>query len=176
MRDSPEERQDKSKQGNNYALEICFLTCVGLVALAAFADATSYEIVSSRTPFVIMGPLFLLIAIQAIRLRSARHDFNPRRRISEALTGRIPDFNMGVRLCGLMVGLVFMIWILGHYAGAFLFCLIVMRLAGEEWVLSACIAAITTLFIYGVFELLFDIRMYRGLIIRHLLGFRVFDF
>lgn len=179
MSQTPEpsdEQQEKRRRGNLYALEICFLTVVGLIVVLAFFEATTYAIVSSRTPFVIMVPLIVLIAVHAIRLWAARHEFNPRARISEALSGATPEFNKVLGICGLMVGVIFAIWILGHYAGVFLFCLILMRLADEKWLLSAIVAAGATLFIYGVFEALFEIRMYRGLIIRYFLGFRDFDF
>lgn len=163
------------RQGNLFALEICFLAFIAIITAAAFLEALTYKLVSSRTPFVIMVPLLILILIHARRLWGVRSGFHPRARISEALAGRTVTFNKVLGISGWMVGMVLMILVFGHYAGVFLFCLILMRfLAGETWMLTLLTAAGTTLFIFGVFEFIFDIDLYRGLIIRYFLGFRDF--
>ncbi len=172
--DPNEQEKEKRRRGNIFALEVCFLAFVGLIVVAAFFEATSYAIVSSRTPFVIMVPLFLLIVVHAIRLWAARHEFDPRARIAEAFSGATPGFNKVLQISAMMVALIFAIWVLGHYAGVFLISLILMRMAGEKWMLACVTAVGATLFIYVVFEFLFDIRLYRGLIIRYFLGFRDF--
>ena len=163
------------RPGNLFALEICFLAFIAAITVAAFLEALTYKIVSSRTPFVIMVPLFVLIVIHARRLWRVRESFNPRARIADALAGRTEAFNKVLGISAWMVGMVLMILVLGHYAGVFLFCVILMRaLAGESWKLTLLTAAGTTLFIWGVFEFVFDIDLYRGLIIRYFLGFRDF--
>lgn len=174
----PDPDKDETAQeprGNLYALEICFLAFVGVVVALAFVEATSYKIVSSRTPFVIMAPLLILIAIHAWRLWSIRAEFHPGMRIYTAIKGGTRNFNKVVGFSGWLVGLVIIITVFGHYAGMFLFCVIMMRfLAGEKWVLTLVVAAGTTLFIYGVFEFIFNIDLYRGLVIRYFLGYRDF--
>lgn len=166
---------EDNKRGNLYALEICFLAFIGLVVVIAFLEATTYKIVSSRTPFVIMVPLLILIAIHAGRLWRARAEFHPGRRIAMALRGKNATMNKVVGFSGWMVGLVIIITIFGHYVGVFLFCVILMRyLAAERMVLTLMVAAGTTLFIYGVFEFLFNIDLYRGLVMRWFLGYRDF--
>ena len=168
-----EEAQER--RGNLYALEICFLAFVGIVVVFAFLEATTYKIVSSRTPFVIMVPLLVLIAIHARRLWGIRAEFHPRNRISAALNGGNGTLNKVVGFSGWLVGLVIIITVLGHYAGILLFCVIMMRfLAAEKWVLTLMVAAGSTLFIYGVFEFVFNIDLYRGLAIRYFLGYRDF--
>jgi predicted permease len=163
------------RPGNLFALEICFLAFIAIVTVAAFLEALTYKLVSSRTPFVIMVPLLILIAIHARRLWGVRAGFDPRARIAEALGGHTVSFNKVMGISAWMVGMVLMILVLGHYAGVFLFCAILMRiLAGESWMLTLLVAAGTTLFIFGVFEFIFDIGLYRGLIIRYFLGFRDF--
>lgn len=162
-------------RGSLFATEIVFLGFIGLVTLAAFFEALTYKIVSSRTPFVIMVPLFILIAVHAFRLWRVRDEFNPGRRIRAALRGENEHFRKLVGFSGWMAVLVVMILVLGHYAALFLFCVILMRgLAGETWKLSLIVAACTTAFIYGTFEILFNIDLYRGLIVRYFLGFRDF--
>lgn len=169
------ESDAREKRGTLYALEVCFLALIGVVVVVAFIEALSYKLVSSRTPFVIMVPLLILIAVQARRLWSGRAEFHPGRRIAVALRGGNPTFNKVIGFSGWMVGLVLIITIFGHYAGMFLFCAILMRfVAGERWVLTLIVAAGTTLFIFGVFEFIFNIDLDRGLVLRWFLGYRDF--
>ncbi len=170
-----DEAERRERRGNLYALEICFLTVVGLFVLWAFVEALSYKIVSSRTPLVIMAPLILLIGIHARRLWRVREDLGVRARVDAALKGGHAHLNKVVGFSGWMVALVAMITVFGHFAAIFAFCVILMRfLAGERWRLTLIVAAVTTLFILGVFEYAFNIELYRGLIARWFMGYRDF--
>ncbi|MFT7106035.1 MAG: hypothetical protein ACJAVT_000552 [Yoonia sp.] len=169
------DQSEKDRRGNLYAVEICFLAFIGVIVVVAFLEATTYKIVSSRTPFVIMVPLLILIAIHATRLWRIRSEFHPGRRIRGALHGGNICLNKIVGFSGWMIGMLIIIAVLGHYAGIFLFCVILMRfLEAESWVLTLAVAAGTVLFIYGVFEIAFNIDLYRGLIPRWFMGFRDF--
>jgi hypothetical protein len=161
--------------GNRYALEIIFLGCVGLITLIAFFEALTYKLVSARTPYVIMVPLFVLIVVHARRLWRVRGDFRPGARIRAAFSGGNAHLNKVVGFSGWMVALVAVIVAAGHYAGVFLFCTVLMRaLAGETWRLTLMVAAATTLFVFGTFEYIFNVELYRGLIVRWFLGYRDF--
>ncbi len=165
----------REKLGGLYALEICFLTIIGVVVALAFVEALSYELVSSRTPFVIMAPLFVLIVIHACRLWRVRAEFDVGARLRAAFSGRAREFNKVVGISAWMAALVLMVWALGHYAGIFLFCVILMRLLRRErWVLTLGVAVVTTLIVFGLFEYVFNIELYRGLVVRYFLGFRDF--
>jgi tripartite tricarboxylate transporter TctB family protein len=169
------EYEAREKRGAHYALEICFLGFIGVIVVLAFIEALSYKIVSSRTPFVIMVPLLILIAVQARRLWRVRDQFHPGRRILIALKGEHRTFNKVVGFSGWMVVMVLIITVFGHYAGMFLFCVILMRfVADETWMMALLVAAGTTLFIYGVFEFIFNVDLYRGLVLRWFLGYRDF--
>ncbi len=173
--DAESDQVRKDRRGNLYALEICFLAFVGIVVLAAFFEALTYKLVSSRTPLVIMVPLFILILVHARRLSKVREDLDVKARIRSALAGGNEHMNKVVGFSGWMVALVAIIVALGHLAGMFLFCVILMRfLAGESWKLTLIAAAVTTLFILGVFEYAFNIELYRGLLLRWYLGYRDF--
>lgn len=173
--DTETDQAEQARRGNLFALEICFLAFIGILVVFAFFEAMTYKIVSSRTPFVIMVPLLVLIAIHAGRLWRARAEFNPQLRISTALRGGNQTFNKVIGFAGWLVALVLIITVFGHYAGIFLFCVIMMRfVAGEDWKLVLLVAAGTTLFIYGVFEFIFNIDLYRGLVLRWFLGYRDF--
>jgi hypothetical protein len=171
----PGERPKRHPRGNLYALEICFLGFIAFFVLVAFVQALGYKLVSSRTPFVIMVPLGILIVVHALRLWRARSEFHPGARIREALSGMTPGMNAVLGISAWMLVMVLMILVLGHYAGIFLFCVILMRfLAGEKWLLTILVSAAATFFIFAVFEYAFNIDLYRGLIVRYFLGFRDF--
>ncbi len=167
--------RERHPRGHLYALEICFLGLVAVIVVFAFVEALSYKLVSSRTPFVIMAPLIVLILIHGLRIWRVRADFRPGARLREALSGKVANLNKVLGISGWMIAMVAMILILGHYAGIFLFCVILMRfLAGEKWWLTLVLAGGTTFFIFGVFEYVFNVDLYRGLIVRYYLGFRDF--
>lgn len=167
--------RERRARGNLYALEILFLGFICLVVALAFFEATTYAIVSARTPFVIMVPLLILIVVHARRLWGVRSEFHPAARISEAFSGATPGFNKVLGISVWMVVLVGLITVFGHLAATFVFCTILMRfLEGETWKLTLIAAGGTTLFLYGVFEFVFNIDLYRGLILRYFMGFRDF--
>lgn len=169
------EAEAPHRRGNMFLLEICFLAFIGIVVVLAFLEALSYKLVSSRTPFVIMVPLGILIVIHGLRLWRIRGEFHPAVRMREALAGANVQLNKVLGISAWMIAMVLMILVFGHYAGIFLFCVIMMRfVADEKLVFSVVIAAITTALIFGVFEYLFNIDLYRGLIVRYFLGFRDF--
>jgi hypothetical protein len=176
-RDEAEARmaKERDQRSNLFAIEICFLAFISFVVVIAFVEALSYKIVSSRTPFVIMVPLLILIVVHMRRLWKIRVHFDPKVRIAAALRGGDAKMNKIAVFSGWMVALVIMITIFGHHAGVFLFCVILMRfIAGESWKLTLIVAAGTVLFIFGVFEFVFNIELYRGLIVRWFLGYRDF--
>ncbi|MBT8409430.1 MAG: hypothetical protein KJN93_07375 [Alphaproteobacteria bacterium] len=163
------------RRGNIYALEICFLAFVGLIVVIAFFEALTYKLVSSRTPFVIMAPLIVLIVIHARRLWRVRDQFDVGGRFSAAFAGQTPGMNKVLSISAWMIGMVLMILAFGHVAGIFLFCIFLTRVvARESWKLSLITTGLTVLFIFGVFEFIFNIELYRGLILRYFLGFRDF--
>lgn len=174
-RDMPQDGRDPHRRGKLFLLEILFLGFIGVAVVLAFFEALTYKLVSSRTPFVIMAPLVILIFIHGLRLWRIRDEFHPGTRLKQALSGGIANLNSVAGISAWMIGMLLMILVLGHYAGVFLFCAILMRcLARESWLTTLAVAIATTFFIFGVFEYLFNIDLYRGLIVRYFLGFRDF--
>ncbi len=173
--DHADEADRIEHRGNLLTLEAVFLSVVAAVTVVAFVQALGYQLVSSRTPLVIMAPLMILIVIHARRLLRLRESLGVRDRIAVALRGRNETLNKAAGFSGWMVALVVAITVLGHYVAIFGFCLILMLRAGERWLLSLIVAAGATLFIWGVFEVAFNIDLYRGLIVRYFLGYRDFQ-
>lgn len=165
----------RDRRGNLFALEVCFLAFVGIFVLAAFVEALSYKLVSSRTPFVIMVPLIFLIAIHARRLMGVQEKLDVRARIAAALSGDNANLNKVAAFCGWMGVLLVFITVFGHLVAILAFCIILMRFVeNEKWKLTLLVAAGTTLFVYCVFDFVFNIELYRGLIVRWFLGYRDF--
>ncbi|MFQ5981747.1 MAG: hypothetical protein ACE5KS_00080 [Woeseiaceae bacterium] len=52
------DRHDKA------ALELMFISIIGLLVVGAFVAALNYDFVSARAPLVIMVPLLILIGMQ----------------------------------------------------------------------------------------------------------------
>jgi|GEM_PF-620078 hypothetical protein len=160
---------------DKYALEVIFLGIVGLIVIAAFFDATSYDIVSSRTPFVIIVPLLGLIGLQALRLSRSEHRGHVRARISRAMSGQHLYFNKVFSIVLLSVGLMIAAIVFGHYVAIAVFIFVLSGvIAKEPMRLSLIVALVCTALIYLLFEVGFDIELYRGLIVRYFQGYRVF--
>ena len=170
-----ETKSETLRVANMLTLEIVFLSFVGLVVVAAFIEALSYKLVSSRTPFVIMVPLLILIVIHARRLYGVREKAHFSERISAAFAGRMPSLNKVVAFSLWMALMLVVILGVGHYIGIFLFCFILMYMVEKErLVLALIVAAVTTLLLFVLFEFAFNVDMYRGLFFRWMAGYRDF--
>ncbi|MHA6344362.1 hypothetical protein [Roseivivax sp. CAU 1761] len=156
-------------------LEIVFLGFIGLVVLVAFVQALGYELVSSRTPFVIMVPLFVLILVQARRLWGDRDRAAFGERMARVLGGRNVTLNKVLGFSGWMLGLLAAVMAIGHFAAIFGFCVVLMRgLARESWKLTLLVSVATLVAIFLIFEIGFNVELYRGLLIRYFMGYRDF--
>lgn len=167
---------DGIREGSDiHTLESVFLTIVGLIVLAAFVEAFSYKLVSSRTPFVIIVPLLLLIVFQSYRITRAGALREIRFHVGAALRGRYEVFGKLSKLAVTIVGFFAVIYAFGHYIGVVAFVFVLMRgLARERLGLSLIVALGTALALFGIFELLFGVDLYRGLFFRWLMGYRDF--
>ncbi|MBW8637446.1 tripartite tricarboxylate transporter permease [Hoeflea sp. WL0058] len=156
------------------ATEIWFLAFICVLVLAAFLEAFRYEMVSARTPFVIMTPLLFLMLLQAWRIRSA----NPKARTGDIpVTGSTTEGGPGKigSMLFSMAALFALIALLGHFPGILIYGFLSMYLlARERLVLSAIVSISVTAALFVVFELAFNIEMYDGLVFRYLLGYRDF--
>jgi hypothetical protein len=172
----PERHDDGSKvRSTHYALEIVFLGLIFLVVLVAFAEAFTYKLVSSRTPFVIMVPLLVLILYHAIRLLRGDVWRELQFHLSAAVTGRYKPFNKLAALAATFFGLGAIILVFGHAVGIFTFMLFLMNVLGrEKLMLSLIVSAVATALIVLLFEKGFNIELYRGLLFRYMAGYKVF--
>jgi len=166
---------DSGEKGTDAALEISFIIFIGVVIVAAFCQALTYDIVSARTPIVVMVPLLGLIGFQIYRSLKATRHAPVGTDLLQAVKGANPVFNKMLGFLGWLLLLLLLIFVAGHYAGIALFMFILMYLVAEEkLVLSLSITIIVTLLIFCLFEYVFSIELYRGLIYRIWAGYSVF--
>lgn len=158
-----------------FILELCFLIFLLVVVTIAFFEAMTYKIVSSRTPFVIMVPLLILLVVQLVRSARTSGDQTLVERTMRALRGRNTNFRKINSLAGWIVALGVTIQIFGHYIGIAGFMFLMMwMVAKQKLKISIVVTLVTTGVIYLLFEQGFDIELYRGMFFRYLAGYRVF--
>jgi len=164
-----------NQNANFHALEVCFVALIGILVIAAFFEATTYKLVSSRTPFVIMVPLIILLVIQMIRLLEVGSVSSVTQRVGASIKGQIPSITKNVSLLSWLTALLATIVIAGHYIGIAAFVFVLTRVLSREALRPALwVTAGTTVLLFITFELGFDIELYRGLIYRYFAGYRVF--
>jgi len=158
-------------------LELCFSIFILLVVLSGFLSALTYDMVSARTPLVIMAPLLLLTILEVRRSWKAvaAANINVMGHLSEVFSLKNSEFNIRAGFFLWMIVLLTLIFIAGHYAGiaAFIFMMLYM-VAEEKPGLSIGIACGTSLLVFVLFELVFSMELYRGLIYRIWAGYSVF--
>jgi MFS family permease len=160
---TPEEIAARRKS----VLELVFISVLGIAVLGAFIAALTYDFVSARAPLFIMVPLLLLIGMQINRSRKEAHLPDVIAELSVAFRGKNSDFNSVAGFIGLMVLLLLLIYVAGHYVGISVFMFVLLRwISKEHPVLSLLIAVGVTVLIYFLFEHGFNIELYRGYIFR----------
>ena len=155
-----------------HTLELCFIAFLAIVAAAALVDALSYDFVSAMAPLSILVPLLILIGVQLLRTVRAGRMFAVRADLAAVATGRNREVNAVIGLIGCMLLLLGLILVAGHYAGMAVFMLLLLRvLARERSTLSLAITVCVTAAIYLLFEHVFRIELYVGLLSRFLSGY-----
>lgn len=152
-----------SKNGGKETLELLFITAIGIVIFAALITSLTYDLHSALAPLCIIVPLLILAGVQFNRARKAVDMSAIRLNVSESVRGQRVYVTSIVRLIGWMLFLLLSIYLLGHYAGMFVFMLLLLRVVAKEKLsVSLMITAGVTFVIYLLFELLFNIELYRG--------------
>ena len=160
-----EDRVEEESVANKVILELCFIVVVGLIVAAAFISALSYDLVSARTPLIIMVPLLILIGGHFIRVKTASRNIDVPSILSLVARGGNQNFNIVAGFVGWMVLLLALITVAGHYVGIAALMFILLRIISkEEMLLSLAITTGVTLMIFILFEYGFDIELCRGAI------------
>ena len=157
---------------NKTTLELFFLILIGLAFVAAFIAALNYDFVSARTPLVILVPLLILIGAQINRTRKAANAMAIKSSLSRVAAGDDRKFNMAAGMSGWIVMLMLLIYLAGHYVGVATFMYILLNVISKESkLLSTLVSTGVTAILYVLFEIGFNIELYRGLIYNFLAGY-----
>ena len=168
-----QETNNKAKGKNHTTLELCFSLFIGIVVLAAFISALTYDFVSARTPIVILIPLLILSGVQIGRAwKAASGEGGVKIDLVTVFSLKNKEFNGIAGFFGWIIFLLLLIYITGHYVGIAIFMFFLMNLVAEEKLsLSIIVSVVVTFIIYMLFEHLFNIELYRGLIFRIWAGY-----
>lgn len=160
---------------NKKTLELIFILTVSLIVAAAFAQALTYDFVSARAPIVVLVPLLILCLVQIKRAWAEARQTDIKSDISQVMCLQNANFNSIAGFMLWMILLLVLIFVTGHYAGiaVFMFMLLYM-ISGEKLVLSISVPAVVTLIVYVLFEHIFNIPLYRGMIYRIWAGYGIF--
>jgi len=157
---------------NNTTLELFFVVLIGLAFVAAFIAALNYDFVSARTPLVILVPLLILIGAQINRTRKATNAKAIKSSLSRVAAGKDRKFKLVAGMSGWIVMLMLLIFFAGHYVGVATFMYVLLNVISKESkLLSALVSTGVTAILYVLFEIGFNIEMYRGLIYNFLSGY-----
>ncbi len=157
---------------NNTTLELFFVVLIGLAFVAALIAALNYDFVSARTPLVILVPLIILIGAQINRTRKATNAKAIKLSLSRVAAGKDRKFNLVAGMSGWIVMLMLLIFFAGHYVGVATFMYVLLNVISKESkLLSALVSTGVTAILYVLFEIGFNIEMYRGLIYNFLSGY-----
>lgn len=167
MRQGPRTFADTSAPDNGKAVaEFIFVVAVGLITVAAFFAALGYELVSARTPLTVLVPMLILIAIQFNRVRKKVTAADLRGEIRHVVSGQRARLRETSALMFWMFFLLAVIWLAGHFAGMAVFMFIMLRMVAKQGMLmSVGVTAGVTIVLYALFSHLFNIELYRGLLI-----------
>lgn len=158
-----------------FVLEIIFVAIVSFVTLAAFTQALSYHIISSRTPFVIMVPMIVLLALHINKLRKSIGPKGIKHLFGSVLANMPAEVKTTLYLLGWLCVMGAGIIIGGHYVGVTMFMfLMIYYVAKEPFKLTIITTLGTTSLIYGIFEYGFNIELYRGMIFRYFAGYDIY--
>ncbi len=157
---------------NNTTLELFFTVLIGLAFVAALIAALNYDFVSARTPLVILVPLLILIGAQINRTWKATNARAIKASLSRVVAGKDRKFNMAAGMSGWIIMLMLLIFFAGHYVGVATFMYILLNVISKESkLLSALVSTGVTAILYVLFEIGFNIELYRGLIYNFLSGY-----
>ncbi len=159
----------------NPVSELVFLGIMFAVVLAALITATGYHPVSARAPIVVMTPLLLLIVFLGIRLIKASNRSFVTDFIQKVIKDKESDNVKIIKFCGWMIALCGLIFVTGHYVGSAVFMFILLYFYGKEKLkLSIILTVVATVVLFLIFEEVFSIELYRGLIYRYFMGYDIF--
>ncbi|WP_052144863.1 tripartite tricarboxylate transporter permease [Halalkalibacter okhensis] len=152
--------------------EILFVAVLGLIIFIAFIQALSYSMAAALAPYIVLTPLMILILIQSVRIFRVVSLKDVSKSITELFNWK------NVKMFSIilwMIILSLLIYTIGHYFGMILFLFTLFYFISKEKLRTSILLTIcTVLAIYLVFEQIFNIELYRGIIYRIWQGYNIF--
>ena len=173
------EQQDSAQHDEtaqkSVALELMFISFIGLVVVGALIAALNYDFISARAPLVIIVPLLILVGMQFNKTRRRSEHHVVLEQLTHALKGRNSKFNTVLRFVAFMTFLLLLIYVAGHYVGISVFMFVLMYWnSGERPIFALLVSVGVTVLIYFLFEHGFNIELYRGYVPRLLGRYELF--
>jgi hypothetical protein len=110
--------------------------------------------------------MLILIAIQFSRVRKKVTAANLRGEVRRVVNGERAHFREAFALMFWMFFLLAVIWLAGHFAGMAIFMFVMLRMvAKQKMLMSVGVTAGVTIVLYALFSHVFNIELYRGLLI-----------
>jgi hypothetical protein len=167
----PERAGDPQRSVDLLSLETICLAVCGTAALAALAETLLSGRGTVSVALTVLVPLIACLALQARRVGAMRAGILGRTsaRLRWPRTDAIGRFSLGI------AGFLGLLLVAGHYAALLVLVFGLVRSSGRDGVLRAAgVAVACTGAIFVLFDGVLGIEMYRGLVFRHLAGFRDF--
>jgi len=143
-------------KGSTYFL-ILILAVTGFVIISSL---TMKAFSSKLLPLVIGGATFILAALQL-----AKELKNAKTLAEGEMTATGPVWR-GYLIAGVWIGgFFFSIYLLGFMIAIAWFILVYMKKHGTSWLTSMIYAGATTAAVYGLFEYLMKVELYRGIVL-----------
>jgi len=166
---------DETNAEENTTLELLFISIVGVLFIAALLGAVSYDFIPARTPVFILIPLLILTSVQINRSWRMVQNQNTSTEVTTSSTAMNSHMSKAMGLVAWTLSLLGLIIIAGHYVGTATFMFVLLRnVSKKETIFALAVAASVTLALFILFEIGFDIELYRGLIYRTLSGYKDF--
>jgi len=142
---------------------IAFFLLVSLVAIGFSLTFKRWEAIGLP---LMLGTIILILSVIELRKELRR---KKRLETDDGATGEQEakterETRRFYLVLGWIVGFALGTYVLGYLISMPIFAIAYLRNHGRSWLVTICFAAIVTAFIYGVFEIGFTLRLYRGLI------------
>ena len=143
-------------KGNAYFL----ILILAVILLIVILSLTMKAFDSKLLPVLIGSVTFILAAMELVRELKSGKTVTEDKKATAGVAER-----RGYLISSIWIGGFFLIvYVLGFNIATALFVLTYMKKQGTGWLAAASFAVVTTAIIYGLFELILKVELYRGLL------------
>jgi len=144
-------------------IELLFCCLLLVLVILFIVLAGDYKPQTSRVPFAIMYPLALMLLGQIVLLLKRLKNTN----FSLINRENSDNFFKGTKLILSIISLLLLIYLTGHLAGISIFLIFFLKfISKKQWVLSIISGLSVSVVLYLVFQVLFKMSLYPGILIR----------